>query len=709
MKKLFLVVFLLCFAGSIFAQNETNTVEEYRKRIQQNFDKFSSAINKKYSDYLKGIWERYNAYAPLAIPEEDITPVVYEEKDTISINEITVKPYNLLNIKQQGYNVPTPPTIDIIKDEIEDIEDNKKISISFYNRTIEIDWTNFEFELNISSNQSIGDAWDNVSDNPHIKRTIYDCLSIKEKYNLCDWAYLSLINQIAEAIYNKTNNAVLLSAYFLEQSGYDVKLGRQNNHLYLLFSSEYEIYNRCFYIVNNTKYYQYINNKNIDNIEICETPKNAKTPISLYIDKEQKFNTDSLIKRNVILKDSVQVNLCVNKNLLDFYNSYPSSRINGNDMTRWAMYAQTPLNETTREELYKQLTLLVTGKSELEAANTLLNFVQTGFTYKYDEEVWGKDRAFFAEESLAYPYCDCEDRSILFSHIIRDLLNLEVALVYSPGHLFTAVKFSDNVEGSYISINNEKFVVCEPTCTTGAPVGWSAVEGDCDDIELILLSKINYGKSYKLFFNNITNYQKSLFPICINGKYGYKNNENKIIVPCEYDSLCDSKQGDLFFYVAVRSNKMYLFDFNGRCYASNIEDYIPLEIHTLFDSGYIGDYCAIVKERGKWYFKDLNSRDPSIFFYEFCLDEYYMNDVTFEKNIYCEPQGENKSATGKYIILKKKSNNKYGVLLLHNSIDSGNKIYIPFEYDKISFVDNDKSKVAAYNSKTNEYKIISLK
>ena len=72
-------------------------------------------------------------------------------------------------------------------------------------------------------------------------------------------------------------------------------------------------------------------------------------------------------------------------------------------MTRWAMYAQTPLNATTREELYKQLASLVAGKDELEAANMLLNFVQMGFTYKYDEEVWGEDRAFFAEESLADP------------------------------------------------------------------------------------------------------------------------------------------------------------------------------------------------------------------------------------------------------------------------------------------------------------------
>lgn len=709
MKKLFLVVFILCFAGSIFAQNKTNTVEEYKKRIQHNFNKYNSAINKKYSDYLRGIWERYNAYAPFTIPDEDITPVIYEEKDTITINEITIDQDDLLNIKQHEHDIPSPLTIDIKKDEIEEYEDNKTFSISFYNTAFEIHWNNFEFELNSCSNQSIGDAWDNFSETSYLKHTIYDCLAIKEKYNLCDWAYLSLIHQISETIYNKTNNAVLLSAYFLEQSGYDIKLGRIHDKLYLLFSSEYEIYNHCYYTVDNVKYYPYYSSDDLNEMEICETPDKSQKSISLYIDKEQIFCKEQLKQRSITFENSQRISISINENLLDFYSSYPTSRINGNDMTRWAMYAQTPLNATTREELYKQLASLVAGKDELEAANILLNFVQVGFTYKYDEEVWGEDRAFFAEESLAYTYCDCEDRSILFSHIIRDLLELEVALVYSPGHLFTAVKFSNNVEGAYITINNEKYVVCEPTCTNGAPVGWSAIEEGCEDIELILLSKIKYGKSYKLSFNNITNYQKSLFPICINGKYGYKNNENKIIIPCEYDSLGDSKQGDLFFYVAVRSNKMYLFDFNGRCYASDIEDYIPLEIHTLFDSGYIGDYCAIVKEQGKWYFKDLNSRDPSIFFYEFCLDEYYMNDVTFENNIYCEPQGENKSATGKYIILKKKSNNKYGVLLLHNSIDSGNKIYIPFEYDKISFVDNDKSKVTVYNSKTNEYKIISLK
>lgn len=34
--------------------------------------------------------------------------------------------------------------------------------------------------------------------------------------------------------------------------------------------------------------------------------------------------------------------------------------------------------------------------------------------YEYDNKVWGHDRALFAEETLYYPYCDSEDRSIVF-------------------------------------------------------------------------------------------------------------------------------------------------------------------------------------------------------------------------------------------------------------------------------------------------------
>ena len=922
MKEMFFVVMLLGVTNSIYAQNKENTVEVYRNQIFQKIDNYKSSIDKKYSDYLRNIWEKYTAFAPVDLPKEDILPVIYDEADTSILKELTIDRDEILSIKDFEEEYQQSWMLEQVEDEclpevtpkitpaiLDENIDNSKVSLTFYNIPVHATIFDINIDLSILSNETIADAWDSLSESTQLDKTLSECLCIQEELNLCDWAYMDLVNKISRSFYVEENKITLLSAFLLHESGYDIKIGRAQGQLFLLFSSISQLYNHFYFTINDVCYYPYAFGENLNGIaqmEICDTPHNNSRPISLLIEKEQKFNVAPLQERKLSFSNASEIKVPINQNLLDFYSTYPTSRIGGNDMTRWAMYAQTPLNATTREELYNQLTPLIIGKSELEAANILLNFVQTSFIYKYDDEVWGEDRAFFAEESLAYPYCDCEDCSILFSHIIRDLLDLKVALVYSPGHLFTAVQFTDSVNGSYISINDEKYVICEPTCTTGAPVGWYSNDGVSGDVQTILLSKINYEKSYKVslgnteykrslfpvcihgkygylnkdgkivvpceydslidsprgdkflygavshnklslfdysgwevlrnaegyiplelnhlkdgvkedFFaivkfegewyyvhlpagplegdfcfneyymedvsyeNNIyckpqsenkettdkfiilkmksnnkygvlnlnsmtciipfeydeitfvdndkskvrvynsktneykmvslckTEYKRSLFPICINGKYGYKNAAGEIVVPCEYDSLIDSEQGDNFFYGAVASNEISLFDFNGRCYVSDIEDYIPLEIHTIFDDGYIGDYCAIVKEQGKWYFKDLNSRDPSMFFYEFCLDEYYMNDVTFENNIYCEPQGENKSATGKYIILKKKSNNKYGVLLLHNYfIDSGYKIYIPFEYDKITFVDNDKSKVRVYVSKTDEYKMVSL-
>ena len=159
-------------------------------------------------------------------------------------------------------------------------------------------------------------------------------------------------------------------------------------------------------------------------------------------------------------------------------------------MTRWAMYANTPMDKGLEEQLYPQMREKLAGMSKLEAVQHLLNWVQTGLEYEYDDNVWGQDRAFFGEESLFYPYCDCEDRSILLSHLVRDLVGLDVVLVYYPGHLAMAVDFKEDIDGEYYLYDNRKFVVCDPTYI-GASVGQAAMESN--GITLILLDS-NYKK-----------------------------------------------------------------------------------------------------------------------------------------------------------------------------------------------------------------------
>ena len=179
-------------------------------------------------------------------------------------------------------------------------------------------------------------------------------------------------------------------------------------------------------------------------------------------------------------------NIAINESLVAFYSTYPTSEADNNFMTRWAMYANTPLDSEVKKQLYPALYSQLEGKTYPEAANILLDFVQSAFVYEYDDKVWGGDRAFFAEESLYYPYCDCEDRSILFSRLVRDLLGLKVILVYYPGHLATAVRFDDYVRGDYINLNGERYLVCDPTYI-GAPIGVTMPDMDNATATVILL------------------------------------------------------------------------------------------------------------------------------------------------------------------------------------------------------------------------------
>ena len=128
------------------------------------------------------------------------------------------------------------------------------------------------------------------------------------------------------------------------------------------------------------------------------------------------------------------------------------------------------MSAAARESIYPKLREAIAGMNDFQATSVLLNFVQTAFVYEYDNTVWGRDRAFFPDETLFYPYSDCEDRSILFSRLVRDLVGRPVVLIYYPGHLATAVNFSGEVSGDYLLIEGKKYVVCDPTYV-GAPVG----------------------------------------------------------------------------------------------------------------------------------------------------------------------------------------------------------------------------------------------
>ena len=342
------------------------------------------------------------------------------------------------------------------------------------------------FKLNSVTEDNVANAIELLSGVKY-DNLLFDCLKIRKDNKLSDWAYYQMLEAMANKFCgNGTNESILLTGYILSQSGYKVRLGRDMDKLVLLTASQHTIYNKVAYRLDGETFY--LLDGSVEHLNICRASFPNETGMSLTIRASQIFDYEQSDIRTIKSRDypDFKVTIHTNKNLLKFYDTFLPSCINDELMTRWAIYANTPLAEDVRNELYPQLRSQLEGLSKLEAMRRLLNLIQTGLVYEYDENVWGTDRAFFAEETLYYPYCDCEDRSILLSRLARDILGLKAILIYYPGHLAMAVHFPEEVTGDYILLEGERYIVCDPTYIA-ATVGRTMPGMDNNQARVILL------------------------------------------------------------------------------------------------------------------------------------------------------------------------------------------------------------------------------
>lgn len=359
-----------------------------------------------------------------------------------------------------------------------------------------------QFKLRSISEDAVADAVLALTDTKY-DNLLYDCIKIRKDNQLSDWAYYEVLKELTEKFCGKgTNEATLLLGYIYSQSGYKLRIGRdyENNKLLLLLASQHTIYNKAGYKLDGEIFYKidsnsrsmslskaaFTNEKN-RSLYISEASFPNETSLSLAITKAQKFDYAQSPTRTIQAKGypDFKVTIHTNKNLLSFYDTYLPSRINDNEMTRWAFYANTPISEDVRDELYPQLHAQLDHLSQKEAVSRLMNLIQT-IPYVYDDSIWHCDRAFFPEESLYYEGCDCEDRAILLSRLVRDILGLKTILIYYPGHLAMGICFTEPVKGDTISYRGKEYLVCDATYFFADP-GKTMPECDNNKAQVILL------------------------------------------------------------------------------------------------------------------------------------------------------------------------------------------------------------------------------
>lgn len=478
MKYLNLTLLLAICPFYCLAQNNTfrEQYEAFKQQKNIEYDDFRQKVNRDYAEFMRKAWVWHQAKPGLLMPIQPDPPMPAPAPPTLdkgqSLKE-KITPYRAIFNTPPVIEQPTP---------IAPIPEMKQTEGNFHFRSYGTEMQvrlneNNRFTLQSTGEADVADAWELLSGTAY-NNLIKECLAIRANYQLCDWAYLNTLEQLANSFLGAgTPEATLLQAFLFHQSGYQVRLGRsKSNGLYMLVASRHIIYNMNFFDIDGKQFYPLHYKENGLYIYNNAFPKEQQ--LSLEVNREQRFDENPLPARILQSKGeySLSVTLVFNKNLLDFYNTYPQSYINNDGTTKWRFYAQTPISQTIKEKLYPVLQTAISGKSEQEAANILINFVQTSLTYGYDDEIWGGDRPFFADETLYYPYSDCEDRAILFSNLIRDLLHLDTVLLYYPGHLAMAICFHKEIGGQTLIINNRKFTYCEPTCSGYAPVGWCPQE-----------------------------------------------------------------------------------------------------------------------------------------------------------------------------------------------------------------------------------------
>lgn len=456
-----------------FKQQQNASFDQYKSDKQAEFDAYRKRVNEEYAEFMRQAWKEFPGNeAEKPKDEKTLPPVVYEEPKPAPTPEPKPETTPIPKPKEEVKPIPVKPQVVVVPkptpapEPIAPVkpkeEPYKKVTVSYYGTLITIGFpNNDDLHIKALKENAFADAWKHLSDSRY-DVTVKTALDARTANHLCDWAYLKMLQAVTEKQYGQTNEAVLAQAFLLVQSGYRIRLGIDDNKLQLLVASLYNIYGYRYYLLDNTRFYVVSNSKN-SNMHICESKYGKERSLSLQITDLPKLGDEPTPKRTLTSKKGVAAPVSVNKNLIDFFNTYPKASINGDYTTCWAAYANTPLDQSVKNMLYPPLKKTISSMSEKDAVGIILNWVQTAFEYGYDDKIWGGDRAFFAQETLYYPYSDCEDRAILFSRLVRDLVGLDVVLLYYPGHLATAVGFKGDVNGDYLMYKNRKYVVCDPT------------------------------------------------------------------------------------------------------------------------------------------------------------------------------------------------------------------------------------------------------
>ncbi len=489
---------------------------QWRKQYQQEFSNYLSEQDREFSEGLRRDWEAFKpkppvvrdatpkpsappvappvavpappaatpvppaatpppiAPSPVVVPPVVVPPVV--KPPVVTAPPAVVSPPPVVAIPPPA--TPKPPAVVPVPTPV------PVPAIKPGQRAVEFDWLGSPRKLGLAEglfkpfnarvdNRAIADHFTALASTPY-GDTLDALRAAREREKLNDWTALLYIATVARRVHPADINSQRLLTWFLGiKSGLDVRLGYAGNEVLVLVATKQMLYGESYLSLDGRRYfvvdpggksksaggqiYSYPSDGSVEKLHVVDMRlEQPLQPTDVRVkERALKFNYQG---RDYTIMARVPVALA------PAYAAFPQMDFD--------VYFSAAVNPVLAQSLLDGLRPLVQGRDPRDAANLLLRFVQKSLPYETDDEQFGFENYLFPEETIYYPYADCEDRSFLYAWLVRELLGLDVVGLNYPGHVATAVALPSKGGGDVVQWQGRGYTVADPTYI-GADIGMS--------------------------------------------------------------------------------------------------------------------------------------------------------------------------------------------------------------------------------------------
>ena len=428
--------------------------EEWAKTIANRDAEWSDFLSDSEWTLFEGFLtdKRPEKPKPVTVPKIGTEPVSKPKPQPVVLpKEAVVKPAPKPDVKPQPEPLPCKPA------ETKP-EGNKGIgTFVFYGRRISVSADPKLKSYNGSrfGQKEIADFWKVMSATDYTP-TVTSLMDEKDAMGLNDWGYYLMVSKFSKTLYSDDDRSMLLTWFLLVRSGLDVRVGYNDGGVVLLLPTMTSIYDMSYVVMEGNKYYV-INNSKGGGVKTCPGSYSDGRPLDFTQSKPLLLGGRSAVRRLSFKFKGVEYSMDFNydPDVIEYYKALPQAQFE-------VFFGASP-SEPLKQSIVNNLKPIVANMDKPTAMNFLLQFVQLSFDYKTDPQQFGYEKYFYADELFFYPYCDCEDRSVLFSYLAHTLMGYDVVGTEFPEHMATAVALDYQTEGVKYRVGTQTYTVADPT------------------------------------------------------------------------------------------------------------------------------------------------------------------------------------------------------------------------------------------------------